>query len=473
MNAENNFVRLARAYEILSDDKVTRRRYDCLLQEGIAEYPDDLHYNWDWVDQKLGLKSMHFHDEDAFWARGGSGRGKKSAYEDAKKFYEAEKKWSWETDTTLQDLKENPWVLLLLLGATALYFVPRETRDKITKRTSVAAEKKKRMETIQRTVEKNGILNTSKTSSDIKEASHRNRKEFREKQKRYEEEAEREVEADEQQKVELARNDLTVLLQAHKEDIILRTLNNSPAIDWRSIGNECDISNGDIFYACEQIKDMDILNKYADCLVNAFPDNDDEEENSCTEKDNDELTVNRTRQDLQLILEHLILLLDQRHLHKQKMAVAHMKNKVKSCGEKVLLTREWDAATISCLAKGVNKYQSHRKRWELVTDYMNHILSPVEPFTKPECIQQAQNIQNIQKKQHQQQQNSQNVVTYTPTASKVDARTPVSCTSASLSDSNPSPEKAVNTAPSTQSLATKSAESAIWSVEQQKQLGWF
>jgi hypothetical protein len=164
------------------------------------------------------------------------------------------------------------------------------------------------------------------------------------------------------------------------------------------------------------------------------------------------------------MLEHAVHILDERHVHKQEMVEAHLKSKKKSSGDKLFISREWDAATISCLAKGVNKYQSHRKRWDLVTDYMNHILSPTEPFTKPECIQQAQTIQSIQKLQHE---HSASV--------KADARTPFSSSSRAAPSPGPSSRGADATTPPgvIPGTAPKVSESSIWSTEQQKQLGMY
>jgi hypothetical protein len=464
---------------VLSDEKVKRRRYDCLIKEGVVEYPDSMNYNWDWIDQKIGLKTMHYRDDDeAFWAKGSS---RNSAYEEAKKFYEAEKQWSWETDTTLQDLKENPVVLLLILAAAALFFVPRQMLDKVMKRTVRAGEKKKLVENIQRTAKGGGGGEGAGMKSGIG-VSKGNRKEVLERQRRAQEEAEREEEAGAMEQMELARMDLTALLQAHLGDIILMfaaksSTDSAAAIDWRSIGDERDISNGDILFVCEQIKDIDVLNRYADCLVESFPVDDaisedgagiDVEKKPVVDKDDDSL---EKRNNLQQILEHVILVLHERHEHQQRMAAAHIKNKVKSSGEKVLITRQWDAATISCLAKGVNKYQSHRKRWDLVTDYMNHILSPSDPFTKPECIQQAQVIQNTV--QRGQLENH--------ASSKLDARTPLP-TPALSEKSTPSSlvktsgvDRENNLSSDDHGAATSQAagDSAIWSVDQQKQLGWF
>lgn len=499
MNAENNFVRLARAYEILSDDKLTRRRYDCLLQDGIMEYPDDMHYDWDYIDQKLGLKGKNWDEKEAFWARGGHGSDRRSAYEDAKKFYEAEKKWSWETDTTLQDMRDNPLVLVLMLGAAVLFFMPRQTIEKVTKMTLKAAEKQKRVDTIQRKVEKTTFTQSGNDKKEGGSKGNRNRKDMLEKQKRDMEAVVEEEKAEEAEKLELARSDVTVLLQTHIEDLILifsprshssSTKNSSPAnsmckvdaesIDWGSIGDEYDISNGDILYVCDQIRDLDLLNRYADCLVAAFPgdDHSEDSDNDCN-NDGDTCNINRDtiddfRTDLHRILQHVIQVLQERQRHQQKMAAAHMKTKIKSSSKnKILTNRVWDATTISCLAKGVNKYQSHRKRWDLVADYMNHILSPMEPFTKPECIQQAQHIQQIQSGQNMQKKQQQEGIP--PAFSTVDARTPLSsCTAATIlkaegeglstKDSTRAPVVAINT-------SSSSTVSTAWSVEQQKQLG--
>jgi hypothetical protein len=39
--------------------KVKRKRYDYILRhDGIVEYPDELNFNWEWIDQKIGIISM-------------------------------------------------------------------------------------------------------------------------------------------------------------------------------------------------------------------------------------------------------------------------------------------------------------------------------------------------------------------------------------------------------------------------------
>lgn len=440
---------------MLSDDKVKRKRYDCLIKEGVVEYPDDLNYNWDWVDQKIGLKAMHYRDDDMFWAR-----GSRSSYEDAKKFYEAEEKWSWETDTTLQDLRDNPLLVLLISMAAVVFFIPRHAVDKVVKTLTSNSVDKKKM------VDRSKSVNSGGKITHGGNESKRNRKIDLEKQKKAQEEAEMEEECGENERAELARGDLCALLQAHIADIVLETSayrvtennvnSNAYSIDWRSIGEEYKISNQDVVFVCDQISDIDLLNDYADNIVEAFPGDHTTENDRNSVEDSEQRTKRKEelRYHLKVILEHVISILHDRNIRKKKMADSLLKSKVKSSQDKVVITREWDAATISCLAKGVNKYQSHRKRWDLVTDYMNHILSPSEPFTKPECIQQAQTIQNIQKEKMQQKNNS---------SVKLDSRTPTLETMPLKQNSNISGIVSSDT--------DTNESSAVWSTEQQQQLG--
>ena len=58
--AQAAFVRLARAYEVVSDSNLKKRRYDYILQEGLVEYEENK--DWSYIDQKLGLKPMHHRD---------------------------------------------------------------------------------------------------------------------------------------------------------------------------------------------------------------------------------------------------------------------------------------------------------------------------------------------------------------------------------------------------------------------------
>jgi len=461
ISAEKNFIQLARAYEILSDDKVKRRRYDCLVKEGVMEYPDDINYNWDWVDQKIGLKAMHYRDESAFWAR-----GSRNTYEDAKKFYEAEEKWSWETDTTLQDMRDNPLALMLMLGTVALFFIPRQTYDKVINMASKLSEKKKLV---------NSINRSKKVTPTTAKKVDRNRKDEMEKVQKLQEEEMLDEEEEQLERTEMAKMDLIALLQAHIGDITVSVTGKKHVddddskseanFDWRSVGEGYTISSADVVYVCDRIKDIDMLNEYADCIVEAFPcDEEPEKEReeliNCKDdnvrgKNELHMQGEKTQELLRRILEHVVLILDDRNIQKKKAAEAHVKNKVKSSRATVNPSREWDAAMVSCLAKGVNKYQSHRKRWDLVTDYMNHILSPAEPFTKPECIQQAQAIQNIQKEKQQQGQSS----------IKLDSRTP---TSNSTSNEIKSTKQSASEQPTV--LNAKNDASSTWSVIQQKQL---
>jgi hypothetical protein len=41
-------------------EQIKRKRYDHLLHhEGTLEYPDDLNYQWEWIDQKVSCLQFH------------------------------------------------------------------------------------------------------------------------------------------------------------------------------------------------------------------------------------------------------------------------------------------------------------------------------------------------------------------------------------------------------------------------------
>ena len=386
--AENNFIRLARAYEILSDDKLKRRRYDVLLTEGILEYPDNLNYDWEWVDQKIGLSKTPFQNEHTFWTRGAS---RTSAYEEAKKFYEAEKQWTWENDTTIQDIKDNPIIIFILIVILCVFCTPRKNSQWLIKGCLAHARKKKFVDNIVKKskINEGPILGTNNNHHGAsRKTSKINVKPSDESVDGHE--------SDDELDVEFVRMDLIILLKEHMSDII--SIFSADSIDWRSIDPSMGITAADIVYASGKIDDAETLNMYADCIVRTFPCREphiNDTDSGGQVKEIDESGENEKV--LHNILETFIDILDERNVMKLKIANSQCKSKAKLPVVNELKKRTWTSASIECLVKGTNKFQSHRKKWDLVADYMNRILSPDVPLTKLECIQQAQKIHNYLK----------------------------------------------------------------------------
>jgi curved DNA-binding protein CbpA len=62
-NAESSFIEVAKAYEVLSDPRVKKKRYDYALHQfGELEYQEGR--DWTLIDQKLGIIPMHHRNSD-------------------------------------------------------------------------------------------------------------------------------------------------------------------------------------------------------------------------------------------------------------------------------------------------------------------------------------------------------------------------------------------------------------------------
>eukprot|EP01041_Mallomonas_annulata_P002488 gene2488-4841_t len=163
--AQAAFVQLAKAYEVLSDSKVKKRRYDHLLQQGVMDYDESR--DWSYIDQNLGIKPMHH--------REGSGSQKKGSrtwsFEEAEKIFES----SNDEDDIPKQSEDMPilYQIALVLSFVTVLATPFvwSYSKKLARKTDNKLSKESFINQAKEVIEKNKLQEINSKESKIKKAS--------------------------------------------------------------------------------------------------------------------------------------------------------------------------------------------------------------------------------------------------------------------------------------------------------------